>query len=371
MHSDVHYMRQALRLARKGLGRTSPNPCVGAVVVNNGEIVGRGYHKKAGTPHAEVHALNDAGDRARGGTIYVTLEPCNHTGRTPPCTRAVLGAGISRVVIGSPDPNPRVAGGGTALLSSQGLEVTSGVLEEECRQLIAPFVKHSSTGLPLVIMKAGISLDGRIAAIPGQPLRITNQLSSRAVHRLRDQADAILVGSGTVIADDPSLTTRLPRERGRDPLRVVLDSRLRIDPAARMLTQESAAQTWIFCAPDQDPEHCQALERAGARVIPVAVTPEGSVDPEAVMRELGRAQICSVLVEGGGRIHGSLLQAGLVDEVFLFVAPIFLGQQGVPVVSFTREQGEDPGLRLHSIRTRRLGDNVLIQGQVDHRAGIS
>ncbi|MCF6291177.1 MAG: bifunctional diaminohydroxyphosphoribosylaminopyrimidine deaminase/5-amino-6-(5-phosphoribosylamino)uracil reductase RibD [Desulfobacterales bacterium] len=368
MKSDFHYMRQALKLARKGLGRTSPNPCVGALVVNNGVVVGQGYHKKAGTPHAEIHAINDAGLAARGATIYVTLEPCNHTGRTPPCTRAIVAAGISRVVIGSSDPNPRVSGGGAAFLAGQGLEVVSGVLENECRQLIAPFVKHSSTGLPWVIMKAGISLDGRIAAVPGQPLRITNQRSGRAVHRLRDQVDAILVGIDTVLADDPCLTVRLAKARqpGDDPLRVVLDTGLRMEPAARMLSLESAAATWIFCGPGPDPVRRHALEEAGARVIPVAVAPGGGVDLKEVLAELGRAQLSSLLVEGGGRVHGSFLQAGLVDQVFLYVAPIFIGQAGVPLVSFSGETHEKDVLRLHSIRTRRLGDDILIQGLCSH-----
>ncbi len=368
MQSDLHYMRQALKLARKGLGRTSPNPCVGALVVNNGAVVGQGYQKRAGTPHAEVHAINDAGPGARGATIYVTLEPCNHTGRTPPCTRAIVAAGISRVVIGSSDPNPRVSGGGAAFLAGQGLEVVSGVLEKECCQLIAPFAKHSSTGLPWVIMKAGISLDGRIAAIPGRPLRITSQQSSRAVHRLRDRVDAILVGIDTVLADDPCLTTRLANTRrpGRDPLRVVLDTGLRMEPAARMLSQESAAATWIFCGPGADPVRQQALEAAGARVIPVAAAPGSGVDLKQVLAEIGRAQLNSVLVEGGGRVHGSFLQAGLVDQVFLFIAPVFIGQAGVPLVTFAGEAHEKNALRLHSIRTRRLGDDVLIQGLCSH-----
>lgn len=212
--NDLRFMRLALREARKGLGRTSPNPCVGAVVVKNNSVISRGYHKKAGTPHAEIHALRKAGEQARGATIYVTLEPCNHTGRTPPCSQAVAAAGIKRVVVGMEDPNPLVSGSGKAFLQEQGIEVVSGVLEKQCRELNLPFIKHISSGMPFVVMKAGISLDGKISYQQGRPGWMTGESSARKVHGLRNSLDAILVGRGTIAIDNPSLTTRLPGKKG-------------------------------------------------------------------------------------------------------------------------------------------------------------
>ncbi len=360
--TDSDYMRLALAEAKKGIGRTSPNPAVGAVVVKNGKVVGKGYHRKAGTPHAEVHALNAAGAKAKGATIYVTLEPCNHTGRTPPCTQAILASGIQRVVIGMADPNPWVNGGGAEYLASQGLAVVNGVLEAECRRINRPFAKHTTTGLPWVIMKAGMSLDGRIATVSGHSNWITGKESRHYVHRLRDRVDAILVGSGTALADDPSLTTRLPGGRGRDPLRVVLDSDLRLPVTAKMLRQESVARTMIFCSPQPEAGKVAALEAAGALIRPVALCRNGGLDLKLVLRQLGSEGITSVLVEGGGTVHGALLRAGLVDEVKLFVAPIFIGGDGVPVVDRQGVTVVSQAPRLSEVRTRRFGDDVLIEG---------
>jgi diaminohydroxyphosphoribosylaminopyrimidine deaminase/5-amino-6-(5-phosphoribosylamino)uracil reductase len=359
---DVSFMKMALREARKGLGRTSPNPAVGAVIVKEGRVIARGYHRKAGTPHAEVHALRAAGDEARGATLYVTLEPCNHTGRTPPCTGAILAAGIRRVVVGMIDPNPHVSGAGSDLLRANGLEVTVGVLDDECRELNHPFIKHSTTGLPWVIMKAGCSLDGRIAATAGRSCRITGEKARAEVHRLRNRVDAILIGAGTALADNPSLTTRLPGKKGRDPLRIVLDSTLRLPAAARMLTQGSAAPTWIFCGPGAEAGRQAALAAAGAKIIPVGRDAEGGLDLRQVLRVLGEAQINSVLVEGGGRVHGSFLRAGLVDQVAFFMAPLFLGGDAVPVVDRLLPAGAQAGKRFVPRRIRRFGDDVLIEG---------
>ena len=360
--ADLDYMRLALREAKKGIGRTSPNPAVGAVVLKNGMVVGKGYHRKAGTPHAEVHALNAAGAKAKGATLYVTLEPCNHTGRTPPCTAAILASGIRRVVIGMADPDPRVAGGGAEYLASRGVSVVSGVLEAECRAINRPFIKHATTGLPWVIMKAGMSLDGRIATATGHSNWITGKASRHYVHRLRDRVDAILVGSGTALADDPSLTTRLPGGRGRDPLRVVLDTALRLPAMAKMLTQESAGRTMIFCGPQSAANKVKALAAAGALIRPVSLHPGGGLDLKLVLRQLGSEGITSVLVEGGGTVHGALLRAGLVDEVKMFVAPIFLGADGVPVADRLGVTVINAAPRLSEVRTRRFGDDVLIEG---------
>jgi diaminohydroxyphosphoribosylaminopyrimidine deaminase/5-amino-6-(5-phosphoribosylamino)uracil reductase len=362
--SDLHFMQLALQEARKGVGRTSPNPAVGAVVVQNGIVVGKGYHKRAGLPHAEPNALRAAGKRAQGATIYVTLEPCNHSGRTPPCTEAILAAGIKRVVIGMGDPNPWVTGRGAEYLIGHGVAVTRGVLEEQCREINLPFVKHSTTGLPWVIMKAGLSLDGRIAAASGQRTPITGAQSRRQVHRLRDRVDAILIGVETALIDNPSLTTRLSdRRHGRDPERIILDTNLRLSPVATMLQQESAAGTRIFCGPHAAAANRRVLEQAGARVTQVGITADQGLDLRAVLTALGNSQINSVLVEGGGRVHGSFLRQGLVDEVYLFMAPIFFGAAGVPVVDFAgRATGVLPTIKY--MQTRRLGDDIMIRGRI-------
>ena len=364
---DRNYMRLALREAKKGIGRTSPNPCVGAVVVKNKKLVGKGYHKRAGTHHAEIHALREAGKRAKGATLYVTLEPCNHTGRTPPCTEAVLRAGIRRLVIGMLDPNPGVAGGGAESLASKGVAVSSGILENECREINLPFIKHATTGLPWVIMKAGMSIDGKIAAGPGQSTRITGEYSLRRVHTLRNQVDAILVGITTALVDDPSLTTRLNQPgSGRDPLRVVLDAKLHLPVSSKMLKQQSSAQTWIFCGRGADKRKRSKLEEAGAVVKMVPVS-RGKLDLKAVLTELGQAQITSVLVEGGSRVHGSFLQANLADQILLFVGPVFLGDQGVPLASFSGKKKTSILSQLEIIRTRRYGGDVLIDGHFKHK----
>ncbi|OGQ87571.1 MAG: riboflavin biosynthesis protein RibD [Deltaproteobacteria bacterium RIFOXYD12_FULL_56_24] len=362
MKDDRAWMQLAIREARKGLGRTSPNPCVGAVVVKNNRFIVAGYHHRVGTHHAEVHALQAAGEKARGATIYVTLEPCNHTGRTPPCTQAILAAGIKRVVVGMLDPNPLVAGGGCQTLAAQGLEVVQGVLAEECRSLNRPFSKHVTTGLPWVIMKAGMSLDGRLALASGQCAWITNEQSRRQVHRLRDRVDAILIGSGTALGDDPALTTRLPNRRGRDPLRVILDTALRLSPTAKMLQQTSSAPTWIFCGPEADPQRAEALIAAGAVIKEVRLDDAGRLDLGAVLCELGRAQLTSVLVEGGSLVHGAFLRAGLVDEVNIFVAPIFIGGDGVPLLDSLGLQNVAVAPGFTVTRVRRLGNDVLIEG---------
>lgn len=354
-------MKLALKLAQKGRGRTSPNPLVGAVVVKEGKVVGQGYHQEAGTPHAEVHALAAAGKRARGATMYVTLEPCNHTGKTPPCTQAILARGIARVVVGMVDPNPLVAGSGCRFLESQGVEVAGELLATECRAINRPFIKHISTGRPWVIMKAGCSLDGRIAVADGRCAWITGEESRREVHRLRDRVDAILVGADTAINDDPSLTTRLPGRKGRDPLRVVLDSALRLPPRARMLSQESAAETWIFCSIPADQKKRQALERAGARVIPVSPQ-EGRVKLAEVLATLGKAGLTTLLVEGGSSVHTSFLKEDLVDQVSLFMAPLFLGKGSIPVVGDLAITDVGQGRRFETSRVKRFGNDVLIEG---------
>ena len=365
---DCNYMRLALQEAKKGFGKTSPNPCVGALVVKNSKVVGRGHHKKAGGPHAEIYALQAAGRKAKNATLYITLEPCNHTGRTPPCTEAVLRAGISRVVIGMPDPNPMVTGGGANYLAAQGIEVSSGVLEQECREINLSFIKHAATGHPWVIMKAGMSIDGRIAALPGQATMITGKQSLRRVHALRNQVDAILVGIGTALADDPSLTSRLHKSRpGCDPLRVVLDTDLRLPVSSTMLQQDSPAQTWIFCARGADKKRHSRLAAAGAVIKTVPAAARGTLELKAVLTALGEAQVTSLLVEGGSRVHGSFLESGLVDQLLLFVAPTFIGDQGAPLATFSSQKKRKCLPQFKLIKTRRYGEDVLLEGRFSNK----
>lgn len=363
--ADTNFMRLALEEAKKGQGRTSPNPCVGAVIVKNGIVVGRGCHRRAGEAHAEVNAIADAGPAAAGGTLYVTLEPCNHTGRTPPCTQAILAAGLVRVVVGMADPNPRVAGGGSAYLRSRGLEVNEGVLEKECRMLNLPFIKHVTTGLPWVVMKAGMSLDGKISYAPGRGGRITGPESRLLVHRLRNTLDAICIGVDTALIDNPSLTTRLPAEiEQRDPLRMVIDTHLRLAPESKIVHQHSEAPLWIFCGPEAPAEAESNLTRAGAMVHRLSTDKDGRVDVRVLLDHLGKRGITSVLVEGGAAVHGSFLKSGLVDEVYLFIAPFFIGGQGTSLIAGPLHQCKGGTARLHTVEARRLDGDVLIHGFV-------
>ncbi len=365
MGDDSLYMRLALEQARKGLGRTSPNPCVGALIIKDDQVIGQGYHRRAGTPHAEVNAIADAVNKGKtciGATIYVTLEPCSHTGRTPPCTQAVLAAGITRVVIGMADPNP-LASGGANFLRTQGIEVQSGLLEQECRQLNYPFLKHSTSGLPWVVMKAGMSLDGKITRKRDQGGAITGAKSRQRVHELRNQLDAILIGIGTALIDNPSLTTRLEAGKtGRDPLRVILDRQLRLPTDAKMLQQESPAATWVFCEHQADTQRQKSLEQAGAVVHRVNTDQDDRLNLHQILRQLGSADITSVLVEGGAAVHGSFLQEQLTDQVYLFTAPYFIGEQGTPLLTGYSIDEEETPLPLLEKTTEAVGHDTLVQG---------
>jgi diaminohydroxyphosphoribosylaminopyrimidine deaminase/5-amino-6-(5-phosphoribosylamino)uracil reductase len=362
---DIRFMRMALKEAEKGLGRTSPNPCVGAVIVHDdGGVISRGYHHSAGTPHAEVHALQAAGDRARGATIYVTLEPCNHTGRTPPCSHAVAAAGLRRVVIGMEDPNPLVNGSGSDYLKGQGLEVCTGVLEEECREMVRPFLKHILTGKPFVVMKAGMSLDGKLTYQKGVPGRMTGAESRQRVHHLRNSLDAILIGRGTLMADDPSLTTRLT-ENGRDPIRVILDSSLSISAEAQVLNPDSLAHTMVFCSHSVSLEKRKLLDAMpSVKTHAVANDEDGGLELIEVLDVLGKHGICSVLVEGGAKVHGCFLKKSLVDRVMLFMAPIIAGSEGNSLVDGFPVADFDSAPQLSHVRYIPCGGDLLIQGDL-------
>ncbi len=320
---DHRHMAQALALAARGLYTTDPNPRVGCVLVNGGQVVGEGWHARAGEAHAEIHALMAAGPRARGATAYVSLEPCCHHGRTPPCTEALVEAGVARVVAAMSDPNPRVGGQGLARLAAAGIAVSSGVLEAEARALNPGFVMRMRQDRPFVRCKLAMSLDGRTALASGESRWITGEAARRDVHRLRARSSAVMTGVGTVLADDPALTARLDDEALIQPLRVVLDSRLRTPPGARILA--SPGRTLLVAASPTPADPRRALEAAGARILESPAGADGRPALPAVLAELGRREINEVHLECGARLAGAALAAGLVDELVLYVAPLLLG----------------------------------------------
>ena len=350
-------MRAALEEARRGLGRTSPNPAVGAVVVAGGQIVGRGHHARAGGPHAEVVALRAAGAAARGADLYTTLEPCDHYGRTPPCSRAILDAGIRRVFVGSRDPNPLVQGRGVARLRKSGVEVVGGVLEAACDRLNASWFTFITVGRPHVTLKAAVTLDGRIATRTGDARWVTGPEARAWVHRLRDRVDAVLVGAGTARADDPALTTRLAGGRGHDPVRVVLDTDLRLPRRLRLFNEPSGAPTLVAHASSRS-------RRLGAAELVACRRGPGGVELGDLLAKLAARGITHLLVEGGGAVHARFLEQGLVDEVAIFVAPKLLGADGVPLLARPGPARMADALRLEGIEVERLGDDVLVTGRV-------
>ncbi len=364
-----HLMRRALELAALGLGRTSPNPAVGAVVAHGNAIVGEGYHRRAGEPHAERVALANAGEAARCADIYVSLEPCCHHGRTPPCTEAIIEAGISRVFYSVSDPDPRCAGGGEAALQAAGLEVRGGVLEEDGCRLLGGYIRHRRSGLPLVTCKLAMSLDGRIATRTGDSRWITSEASRRIVHELRNHSDAVIVGVGTVLADDPALTTRgVPG--GRDALRVIMDSSGRTPPDAQVIREESNARCMIVCTDAAPPENLRALEAAGAEVLVLPET-DDRVDLRALTQELGRRGALNVLIEGGGELAAGALEAGVVDRVLLFYAPIIIGgTEAVPGVAGTGAATVAQALRLRDVTVRSVGPDMLAEGYLTPKAEL-
>jgi len=364
--NDRDFMRRALELAARGRGYVSPNPMVGAVVVKDGRIIGEGYHQALGRAHAEVNAIDDAGTQSRGADLYVTLEPCNHTGRTPPCTRKILDAGIRRVVVAMEDPNPAVAGGGNEFLKAHGLEVVCGVCRDESRLLNESFIKHTTTGRPFVILKCAATLDGQIATRSGDARWISGPASRRIVHQLRHSVDAILVGINTVRVDNPRLTTRLTSGRpARDPLRVILDTHLSIDEDAAVLRVASDSDTLIFTGPEVSAVRRRRIADTGARIQAVPVV-AGHVDIDAVMAHLGRMDVASCLIEGGSRISAAALAAGVIDKLMLFLGPKLLGgSDGVPLFRGRGAGVMAEALMLGRMHVRRIENDVLIEGYLE------
>ncbi len=365
---DDRFMQMALDLASMARGRTSPNPMVGAVVVKRGNVIGRGYHHHAGSPHAEVHALNEAGADARGATLYVTLEPCCHHGRTGPCTELIIKAGISRVVAATADPNPIVAGKGLKILREAGLEVTTGIMEKDARILNEVFNKYITTGRPFVVVKAAVSLDGKIATRTGKSKWITGSEARAYGHQMRDWYDSIMVGIGTVLADNPSLTTRLPGGGGRDPVRIILDSQARTPLNAGVLNQRSEALTIIASTARAHPARVKALKSAGIEVLTVNDGPR--VDLIKLMELLGAKEITSVLVEGGAGVHGSAIAAGIVDKAAWFIAPKIIGGQDAPGPVGGEGAGDlTEAAVLERLTVSRLGSDLRIEGYFTRGGG--
>lgn len=361
---DVGFMRRALALAEGGRGLTSPNPLVGAVVVTPaGEVAGEGFHAHAGGPHAEVVALEAAGARARGATLYVTLEPCVHQGRTPPCTEAVLAAGVRRVVAAVGDPNPVVAGRGIAALRGAGIAVEVGCLAEEASRQNRVFFTAMRAQRPHVTLKVAMTLDGKIADVHGASRWITGETARGRGHQLRSEADAIVVGVATVLRDDPELTVRLGRPWPREPWRVVLDSTARTPPQARLLRAGTPARAVIAVGPGAPADRVAALTAAGATVVRCP-TRDGRVDPTALLAALWAREVRAVLVEGGGEVHAAFLDAGLVDRAAVFVAPILVGGRGATAAVGGTGRELKSAVRLTAVSVTRLGDDLLIEGDV-------
>ncbi|MGD9210230.1 MAG: bifunctional diaminohydroxyphosphoribosylaminopyrimidine deaminase/5-amino-6-(5-phosphoribosylamino)uracil reductase RibD [Desulfobacteraceae bacterium] len=357
-------MAEALRLAKKGWGFTSPNPMVGAVVVKNGQLVGRGYHEAYGGPHAEVNAIADAGKNAKDAELYVTLEPCNHTGKTPPCTQAILNAGIRKVIVAMEDPNPTVKGGGDAYLIKNGIEVVCGVNEAEARQLNESFIKFVTLKRPFTILKCAATLDGRIATKTGDSKWVSGPQSRAYAHYLRHGLDAIMVGIETVRKDNPSLTTRLDHIKGTDPIRIILDTHLSIPLDAKVLNHKSNAETWVICGQHVDKTKQAAIIQKGAKIVKVDSC-NGRIDLDLLMDRLAQEKISSLLIEGGGRVIGASLSAGIVDKICFFYAPKILGgDDGTPICSGPGPELMKESLGIERINVHRFGDDIMIEGYI-------
>lgn len=363
-HADKEFMRMALELAARGRGLVSPNPMVGAVVVKDGRVLGQGYHKEAGGRHAEVYALAEAKGETEGATVYVNLEPCCHFGRNPPCTNQLIAAGITRVVVAVTDSNPRVSGAGLRELEENGIEVTTGVLAEEARRLNEVFFKYITTGLPFVSIKAAVSLDGKIATRTGNSRWISGEESRRRGHELRRAADAIVVGVGTVIKDDPLLNVRLPvlqdKAKTKHPLRLILDTRARIPLTAKVI-KENPEQTVIVTGSDPPAYKVEKLRAAGVRIWTLPLR-RGRVSLPALLAKAGEERLSSLLVEGGGEVNAAFLGENLVDKVYLFLAPRIIGGASAP--TWVEGEGVDQvvkGSHWRNAGLTELGNDLLLE----------
>jgi diaminohydroxyphosphoribosylaminopyrimidine deaminase/5-amino-6-(5-phosphoribosylamino)uracil reductase len=362
--ADEHFMRRALDLAKRGQGLTSPNPMVGAVLVRDGEIVGEGFHCYADRKHAETCALEQAGAAARGSALFVSLEPCSHQGRTPPCTGQLIQAGVSRVIAAMRDPNPLVAGGGFRVLRDAGLNVETGLCESDALKLNEAYCKFIQTRLPFVTLKAGMTLDGKVAQADGLSQWITHESSRHRVQQLRFMNDAILTGIGTVLADDPQLTDRTGFPRRRSLLRVVVDTWLRLSPESALVRGHSEGNTLVFCSEQRNKDLQSGLEARGLEVVPVTTT-EGRVDLSAVLAELGRRDITSVVIEAGPTLNFEALRSGCVDKLLCFIAPKILGGQSpLPLVGGAGFVRLERSLQLRFASVEQIGEDLLVEAHI-------
>jgi diaminohydroxyphosphoribosylaminopyrimidine deaminase/5-amino-6-(5-phosphoribosylamino)uracil reductase len=359
--SDIGYMQRALAVAAGGIGFVSPNPLVGCVIVKNGRIVGEGYHERYGEPHAEVNALRAAGTEACGATLYVTLEPCCHTGKTPPCVEAVLQAGVGRVVIALGDPNPKVAGGGLARLQAAGVAVTLGICESEARRLNETFLHYIRTQRPFVTLKCAITLDGKIATRTGASRWITGGPAREQVHRMRHAADALLIGSGTALQDDPQLTTRLPGGGGVNPLRIVVDSMLHLPVSSQLAVVTADCRTLVATSERAPVDKQRLLEDQGVEILRLPSYADGRVDIEALLAALGARGVADLLVEGGATLGATLLQRRLVDKIVAFIAPKIMGGDGIDVVAAFGVETMADALQLYGMTSQSVGEDVMLE----------
>lgn len=356
------YMKRALQLAEMGWGYTNPNPLVGAVIVKDNEIIAEGYHAKLGSDHAEIAAFRHASSDVRGATLFVNLEPCSHFGRTPPCAEAIIQKGIREVVISMTDPNPKVAGRGISMLKHAGIKVTVGVLESEAKKLNEIFIKYITTGSPFMIMKTAMTLDGKIAAYTGDSKWISGEASRQSVHWLRQRVSAIMVGSGTICKDNPALTTRLPSGQGKDPIRIIIDSRGNIPLECQAVSRESKVKVILATTTLIDPVKEEAFTNNGVHVIK-ADGPDGHVDLLSLMHTLHALEVDSILLEGGGGLNAAAIGAGIVDKVMVFIAPKIIG--GTEAVTPVEGQGipmMHNAIPINNIHVSQSGQDILIEG---------
>jgi len=355
---DKELIKRTIQLAKKGKGSVSPNPLVGSLIVKNGKIIGEGYHKCFGKEHAEIAALRQVGDKARGATLYVNLEPCCHHGKTPPCTDAIIKSGIKRIVIGMVDPNPLVNLQGIKILRERGIEVESGIEEQACEQLNSAFIKYIKTGLPYVTLKIAQSLDGRIATSTGHSQWITSEPARKEAHRIRAENDVILVGIGTVLADDPQLTVRMVK--GNNPVRIILDSSLRIPLNCQMLNDEFVNNT-IVATTNENIHKIEKIKNIGAHVWQMEKDANGRVFLPGLLKKIGRAKKSTVMVEGGAEIFTSFLKEKLVDRIVFALAPKILGS-GKDAIGDLGITLVDDGVHLNDLKMKRVGLDLIVDG---------
>ena len=358
---DNYYMRMAIRLARKGIGKTNPNPMVGTIIVKDGKIIGRGYHKKCGDYHAEINAINNVKGSIRGSTFYITLEPCSHYGRTPPCVDTLIKKKLERVVVGTPDPNPEVNGKGIKILRSKGIKVDVGILDTECRQLNEHYFKFIKSGIPYVTVKYAQTLDGRIATKTGDSQWISSEASRKYVHVLRSTNDGIMVGAGTVTADNPQLTVR--HVKGKNPLRIIVDSKLRIPIKSYVLTDDNPHQTIIATTSNAPSRKITAIKKLGAEVLVVKKERNGKVSFSSLLKELGKREIMSVLVEGGSGMITALLKVNLVDKMIIPISPRILGK-GLEAIGDININKIKDAIKFSSFKTMKKGDDLIFEGTI-------